>query len=1551
VGEFANQTLRFFCKGICLSHPADVLPEGKFPLLENVRSYIEGLIDVREGTLTVATTTEPIVHTVSRLNDGTPFNEGVLALRVVGAGPSLFMGPPPGGALTAVDTGFSGDPLTTLAIQPVGTVQPWLYVADRLRQRKLSVDGTIFNVGIAPPLVIPRSKLPEPKFLIIDNFEYAAGTMPWLTAGSLAGAPTQTPHVNTTISAILYDQGSTGNALVGLTSMVGIGRGLVVVINNAESVLVQDVKIPIVPSTIAGILYDNLSGPGLCTIQPAGGLGTGQLYLPSADYLERMRPTHGLTEDDAGIRTPPPLNTPAIGQAIRSVDFPVDCLIKIGSELVRILSVAVGRDGVQSFRCSTTSVHTVGTSIVGFSAIRAYLKDTHVVGSPVTTQAVQQTLAVPTVPAPDPDDPEPPPPDDVVAGMRSGYPNFYLLPNVPPGGGDPDDPEFEPGGEYGSLYHKDIVERAKREVLEEGLVTVFDNACASYQVTLRTAQILSGEGAGLLAKDPPHNQCNNRAVDVIVYPDGTSFDVLHNSCSVSDPPGTVRSNDPTWRLSVMEDPDDYRPVGNNPIPPPPTARATPADATTALNLSKIGDRMTHPEDEFHLSINIDKLEHVKEIRIFFDVDATANDFTRNVYYFVFSRNDLIEAVQQFNAIGVVPIMDQMQRTAIPRDQTRTYMDRYPWIRTAQDIEAEQQGLTPYVYPSYIDRYPWIRTASDIEAERQAAEAGVQDPVSGQLALGNGQWMELRWRVKHMLRIGTDPTRTLKDIRGIEILVQYNPVGGKLLVKYDSLWLGGGYGADVGEIGQPYTYTYRYRSSETGAKSNPAPPQRAGVIPRRQRVELVATPSTDPSVDKIDWFRLGGALPDWRYIGTAPNNGNVFNDDIADDNVGQDPVVFDDYQPWPTQDRPRHGTCQVAGSAIKWLSGDPFDVRWAPGTQIRIAGNTCTVFAQPPNATFLEVVENAGAYTSTDFEVATATILGATFPTLFGPFEHFYFAVGDPTNPGQLNWTKGNDPDVTSDKNTLYVTSPSTPLMNGFVWEQAAFVFSTEDLYRILPDFSKPNVFTTQLTPCGRGLWTRWCWCLTPYGVVFLAKDGIYITNAGSPAKSLTDKDLYPIFPREGIRGAQIRDVQPPDMTRTTDLRLGYGDGYIYFDFVAITGGPYTLIYDMKRDGWFIDKYPSRANVHAWDPGAGVHDVLLGTVDGKVKAYAHGTGDDGNNIPWLIRTPHYDGGDPRKEKLFGDFAISFDAAGGNGATVQAGFNNFSHSRIEPAQGPIAAGVEERREYYFDINDGYGEMAKNMAIQITGADTVVPTPSVNWWSASVIPKGDQTGKRATDWDDAGYFGAKWMQGVLIEADPWSGGKPEHWPGTPGPRTVRVEYDGGQLGAIITIEDTNGQGQTPHSFPQPFIAHLVRLVPTDADDWVLYRHRWVWEPSPELAAYWITQPTTHDFPGYGHDERVLIPHMSIVDFDLIVTADGKSETYRILQSGGVFVKTEVLLKPNKGKVYQYQLRSVDGTEGMRIFLKDIEVRGKYWGSPEPYQILRPFGDLSREFGGARI
>ena len=178
------------------------------------------------------------------------------------------------------------------------------------------------------------------------------------------------------------------------------------------------------------------------------------------------------------------------------------------------------------------------------------------------------------------------------------------------------------------------------------------------------------------------------------------------------------------------------------------------------------------------------------------------------------------------------------------------------------------------------------------------------------------------------------------------------------------------------------------------------------------------------------------------------------------------------------------------------------------------------------------------------------MLGAFFPTLWGPVNGVFFAVGDPNNPGRLYWTNTNDPDSTSAPNFLDVCSAAEPLVNGFVWDGVAYVFSTEQLYRI--ENSPTGVgYVVSLTPCGRGLWATWGFCTTPQGVIFVVKDGICITNTGSPAISLTNDDLYSLFPHDGVPGEPVNGYLPPDFTQLTRLRLSYVDGIVYFDYGVV----------------------------------------------------------------------------------------------------------------------------------------------------------------------------------------------------------------------------------------------------------------------------------------------------------------------------------------------------------------------------------------------------------------
>ena len=66
------------------------------------------------------------------------------------------------------------------------------------------------------------------------------------------------------------------------------------------------------------------------------------------------------------------------------------------------------------------------------------------------------------------------------------------------------------------------------------------------------------------------------------------------------------------------------------------------------------------------------------------------------------------------------------------------------------------------------------------------------------------------------------------------------------------------------------YRYTYRSSATGAVSNPSPASAQAALSVFSSLVL-AQFSTDPQVDKIDFYRLDAGLTNYTYVGTIPNS--------------------------------------------------------------------------------------------------------------------------------------------------------------------------------------------------------------------------------------------------------------------------------------------------------------------------------------------------------------------------------------------------------------------------------------------------------------------------------------------------------------------------------------------------------------------------------------------------------------------------------------------------------------------------------------------------------
>lgn len=977
----------------------------------------------------------------------------------------------------------------------------------------------------------------------------------------------------------------------------------------------------------------------------------------------------------------------------------------------------------------------------------------------------------------------------------------------------------------------------------------------------------------------------------------------------------------------------------NTITPPSPAPAAMFGGITkvlALDMSTINGRPTQPDDEIHLSFKLSSLQQASEIRLYFDVDAATNDFTKNYYFYAARPTDLAAALQETNAGNVTSVTSGRQ-TAVQRSQlNKTGAGAGVSPRTGRPIGDAGGGSGGQASPRTGRVNPTGVGGDDpLSGSIGTVRGGA---VSGQFGGGVDQWVELRFRVSDLSRVGADQTRSLANVAAVQIVVSCSG-SAPLQIWYNSLWLGGAHGPDVGTIGEPYLYCYRPWSTVTGARGNPSPAMRSGVSPRRQKVIVTGTQHPSPEVDRLEWFRYGGGLPGWRSAGFSNNDASPSFEDTYPDSVvvGNGGLERDNFQPWPVTDKPRTGTVNTAGTAINWVSGDKFNTSWAPGTPVVIGGQPYTLYKQPASDERMEVLENIGTLAGVDYAIQDATILGQPLPAFWGPSYGFYFACGDDRNPGLGYWTKGNNPEVTSDRNTLQVAPPDEPLMNGVVCDRRPFVFSNTDLYEFVPRPDNISDFDCVKTPCGRGLFARRGIATDGVRIFFVSENGIFVTEAGSVAQSITDEDLLPLFPHDGIDGVEVNGIQAPDMSRPDDMKLSFANGFLYFDYISTAAEQRTLVFDPRVGGWFPDLYAGGAASHVEENGDGVFTTLVGGTNGFLNVFG-GVLDHLTPITCTLRTASETQGDPRLEKFIGDVMVDVDAQGGAGVTVTAGFNVFSETQAGVV---VAPGVIGRSQTPVDIDLGQGRFARDIALQMDWSTAADINPVLYTWQPSFVPKASKTAKRPTDYDDCGYAGAKFVQGVIIRANTYDV-----------PRQVQVVYDGGAIGPTLTINH-NGDVEKPYPTDgsilwAPFMAHLVRLMPIDEEDWMFLGARWVFEKAPELATVWQTPPMTFGVSGFlTFRPYALIGYLSVATGALRIEVDGQAFTYVLPTTGGVYKKSLVPLAVMKGKAVTLK---VSCTSGLRLYQQDLEFGIRQWGSSGPWSIVRPFGDVSAE-GAARI
>ncbi len=389
-----------------------------------------------------------------------------------------------------------------------------------------------------------------------------------------------------------------------------------------------------------------------------------------------------------------------------------------------------------------------------------------------------------------------------------------------------------------------------------------------------------------------------------------------------------------------------------------------------------------------------------------------------------------------------------------------------------------------------------------------------------------------------------------------------------------LCLAGGGLPDIGPTGAPYQYLLIGRSTVTGAQGNPNPTMRYGVSPRRQNVfvPLPAVvdmlPANDPQVNIWDVYRKGGSVTAYRYIGSGSPGDNFIDKYFDDTALAGKPLPTQNFEPWPSVDVPWNVTAgggvsiTVTGSQVV-VTGTTFPatiLRWLDGTLILLGGQTGYTLRKRPvslsgTSYLLDLIECVGSLAATVLSVNEPIVARQFLPYMWGPDQYGYFyACGDPLRPGVVSFCTPNNPDVTASTDTNEPSTPSEPLMGGGVIGGLSYVSSSDGWWSMIPAFSGSKVFAPYKIQCERGAVAPFAVATDKSHIFFVAKDGVGFHQGGG-YQSLTDADLYLLFPHEGVPGVKIIrngvSYYPPDYGRAAEFRLTYLNGFLYFDYVGV----------------------------------------------------------------------------------------------------------------------------------------------------------------------------------------------------------------------------------------------------------------------------------------------------------------------------------------------------------------------------------------------------------------
>lgn len=972
--------------------------------------------------------------------------------------------------------------------------------------------------------------------------------------------------------------------------------------------------------------------------------------------------------------------------------------------------------------------------------------------------------------------------------------------------------------------------------------------------------------------------------------------------------------------------------------------------TFNVDLTNANGKPLGPNDIFHISLLPSDPTKLIEIQIQLDVNSGANKYTEQYFLYPISPNFFSGAVAQ-----TTPTISAIQQVAQRReliDSTRNTRQRL--------YEQNPEGI------DLPDPF-----ASD---EQILTDLGIiNDSSNFETELGQNQWTEVSVRLSDFVRVGSDDSRTFKDIDGIRISINTSAA---IDFYIDSLWVGGADALETESPGfLPYNYVWRIRDPATKVSSNWSPPLRTGIKVSRGKVVLnfLDANTLYPVTYKIDIARFGGSLNDFRIVGSIFNDGSEYTDTssdrlIADNDLagrfagqGSLDAVFDFYKPFAILDTPKIGTCDVIGTKFIWKTLDKLNITYPRGTQIIINGIANSFYTNPSDDQHVELEMDMGNLAGVKFELQAPLLTGQTLPVIFGPTGKgnaglTIFGIGDKNAAGTLYWLDGNNPDTQSDLNRLEISSPSEPLVSGVIYDDYAFVWSTARSWMIIPtNVNGRSSFIARENANSRGLFSKWAICVGHTHIYFLSEnaDGIYRVQGNGNPECITNDGFNSLFYINGKAPSSIKLVDgtviyPPDFTKVDDNRLFSINDYIIYRFKDTDPSgskAVTLVFSIKTDSFvsydtFLGGLVNMFYAEDLENSTTVFvppdvlkaeygtRVLVGTA-GAIKIFGTaGTWENSLALESKIIPFAFDGGNSRLLKLFDEEMLSIDA-GTTGVSIR---NYFDNGKSFDGGFLISGSLTHIRDSYINlINNGLGTNAKNI------------TTVFNWLLNAnaklyeelfyYIPQADEITDRAGDTEFGENIGEKLWQGIIIQLDTFGENK-----------VLQFYDDENIIRATITI-NCNGKQTIAKSFDQPFISHTIRRTSSDNVNWISYEEAYVNDPEPESAKVWEDEFDTGNLTGLIFIKRMAWAYRSTANSILILTfEDGTEQTYDLPNSSGLYNKEFFYAYEKKWKACKWRVET-DGE--IRLYKKHVEVWMKSINSAQPFALQQPLGGLSNVTG----